>query len=202
MEPSSTAVPPSVPQGSSTLRRMLSAIVALIAVGIVAKVGLFRNSPASEPTSDTLSPSAEPTATEVPSVNPSSTVIEETSSPAPSDVPGTSASSVGSLSTVPVASQYKDGTYAADGAYTSPGGAETIGVTLTIIGDVITDAKAEVHAEFGRSKQMQTAFAGGFGVEVIGKKINEVHLDKVSGSSLTPAGFNDALEKIKAQAKG
>jgi hypothetical protein len=28
-----------------------------------------------------------------------------------------------------------------------------------------------------------------------------VKLDKVSGSSLAPKGFNDAIEKIKAEAK-
>jgi hypothetical protein len=36
---------------------------------------------------------------------------------------------------------------------------------------------------------------------VVGKKIDEVQLTKVSGSSLTPQGFNDALAKIKAEAK-
>ena len=36
---------------------------------------------------------------------------------------------------------------------------------------------------------------------VVGKKITDVKLDKVSGSSLTPKGFNDALEQIKTLAK-
>jgi hypothetical protein len=36
---------------------------------------------------------------------------------------------------------------------------------------------------------------------VVGKNISELQLTKVSGSSLTPQGFMDALEKIKAEAQ-
>ncbi len=36
---------------------------------------------------------------------------------------------------------------------------------------------------------------------VVGKKIDEVQLTKVAGSSLTPKGFMDALEKVKTEAK-
>ena len=36
---------------------------------------------------------------------------------------------------------------------------------------------------------------------VVGKNIDEVAITKVAGSSLTPKGFTDALEKIKADAK-
>jgi hypothetical protein len=37
---------------------------------------------------------------------------------------------------------------------------------------------------------------------VVGKNIDEVNLGKVSGSSLTPIGFNNAIEDIRSQAKG
>jgi len=36
---------------------------------------------------------------------------------------------------------------------------------------------------------------------VIGKNIADVQLSRVSGSSLTPEGFNNALATIKSQAQ-
>ena len=44
-------------------------------------------------------------------------------------------------------------------------------------------------------------FASGFKALVVGKKITDVNLDKVSGSSLTSGGWNEAITKIEAQAK-
>lgn len=96
---------------------------------------------------------------------------------------------------------YADGTYTATGNYISPGGAEEIGVTITLQDGVIVNAKVETRATRPTSVKMQTAFEAGFAVFVIGKNIDEVELDKVSGSSLTPKGFNEALVEIKAQAQ-
>lgn len=96
---------------------------------------------------------------------------------------------------------YKDGTYKAIGNYVSPGGAESIDVSITLKGNVITEAEVVSKAERSTSKQMQKQFISGYKAQVIGKNINEVNLTKVSGSSLTPRGFNEALDEIKAQAK-
>jgi hypothetical protein len=38
-------------------------------------------------------------------------------------------------------------------------------------------------------------------VVVVGKRIDEVKLDRIAGSSGTPHGFNAALERIKEQAR-
>lgn len=51
------------------------------------------------------------------------------------------------------------------------------------------------------SARFQDLFAQNYKPLVIGKNIDEVQLGKVSGSSLTPMGFNDALAKIKTQAQ-
>lgn len=96
---------------------------------------------------------------------------------------------------------YKSGTYTAVGNYNSPGGAEEIDVKLIIEDDVVVDAEVVSKATRPVSVKMQTAFIGGFKTLVVGKKLDEVTLDKVSGSSLTPKGFNEALVEIKAQAK-
>lgn len=98
-------------------------------------------------------------------------------------------------------SAYKDGTYTAVGNYTSPGGPEELGVTLTIANGVVTDSTVEVKATRPMSKTKQTDFAEHYKEQVVGKNIDEITLTKVSGSSLSPKGFNDAVEKIKTEAK-
>lgn len=96
---------------------------------------------------------------------------------------------------------YQDGEYMAVGAYTSPGGGETIDVSLTLEDNVITNVSVTSNAKLPISKKYQKDFVGGFEDQVVGKNIDEVQLDVVSGSSLTPIGFNNALEQIKAEAQ-
>lgn len=96
---------------------------------------------------------------------------------------------------------YKDGTYSATGSYKSPAGPEQIGVTLTLKNNIVTDATVTPEATAKRSVMMQNDFAANYKPLVVGKNINDINLTKVSGSSLTPAGFNDALANIESQAK-
>lgn len=96
---------------------------------------------------------------------------------------------------------YVDGVYDVKGEYTSPAGPETINVKLTLKDSIVTDVEMTPEATNDKSKFMQAAFEKGYKEFVIGKNINDISLEKVSGSSLTPMGFNDALEKIKVQAK-
>lgn len=97
-------------------------------------------------------------------------------------------------------SVYADGIYEVVGAYTSPAGPEELGVTVTVANNLISDVEVEVKATNAVSKKMQTDFADNYKVQVVGKSLDEVNLTKVSGSSLTPKGFNDALQKIKIEA--
>lgn len=101
----------------------------------------------------------------------------------------------------PAIVSYRDGSYEVTGNYVSPGGEETIGVKLVLKDGVITEAEVTPQATRPKSVLMQKLFTDGFKEMVIGKNINEVKLDRVSGSSLTPKGFNDAVEKIKAESK-
>ena len=96
---------------------------------------------------------------------------------------------------------YKDGTYTAEGAYVSPGGDESINVTLVLKDGILVDSTVKSLATRPVSVKMQTAFISGYKTLVVGKKLSEVTLTKVSGSSLTPKGWNDALAKIQIQAK-
>jgi hypothetical protein len=56
-------------------------------------------------------------------------------------------------------------------------------------------------ASDGRSERYHNMFISGYQQYVVGKNIASVYLTKVSGSSLTPSGFDDALTQIKSQAK-
>ena len=96
---------------------------------------------------------------------------------------------------------YKDGTYTAIGHYASPAGPETINVSVTLKGNVITDADVQPQATNKKSVFMQNAFIGGYKAQVVGKNIDEVRLvGNISGSSLTLNGFNEALSQVKVQA--
>ncbi len=107
-----------------------------------------------------------------------------------------------STDTPPAATfKYKDGTYSVKGNYVSPGGPEEIPVTITLKNDIITAATMTVNSPRPMSQNFQTQFHDNFQTFVVGKNIDEVTLVKVSGSSLTPKGFNDALAKVKVEAK-
>lgn len=97
-------------------------------------------------------------------------------------------------------STYQDGDYSATGSYSTPGGQESITVSLTIEDDVITQVNAVGSASRGDSAQYQSAFLSGYKSSVVGKDIKTVKLSRVAGSSLTSTGFNRAIEKIKDEA--
>ncbi|QOT22305.1 hypothetical protein [Paenarthrobacter sp. YJN-D] len=99
------------------------------------------------------------------------------------------------------ASTYKDGTYSADGTYTSPNGQETVGVELTLAADKVSAVNITVHPSNPNTKKFQGEFASGIAAQIVGKDVDELKVSKVAGSSLTSGGFNDALEQIKSQAK-
>lgn len=99
------------------------------------------------------------------------------------------------------ASVYKNGTYSADGSYKSPAGFEKIHVTLIIKDDVIISSEVQGTATNLKSQKFQGIFIENYKQYVVGKSIDTVKLDKVSGSSLTGAGFNDAVTKIKVESK-
>jgi hypothetical protein len=97
---------------------------------------------------------------------------------------------------------YKDGDYSAVGSYAVPNGAtEQVGVKLHLKGDIIDSVDVQSMAKLPTSVRYQGIFIENYKQYVVGKPINAVELDEVSGSSLTPKGFNDALQKIKEEAK-
>jgi hypothetical protein len=152
--------------------------LAIIGIIVIAFIGIVAYQSQSPSQSQTTNPQSSPAVTSAAQAEPTTASAEDTN-----------------------ASAYKDGTYTAVGNYTSPGGQETLGVTLTIANGVITDSEVEVQATRPTSVERQTDFANNYAAQVEGKNIDEISLTKVSGSSLSPKGFNDAVEQIKTQAQ-
>ena len=98
-------------------------------------------------------------------------------------------------------STYEDGTYSATGSYISPGGMESIDLTVTIENGIITATELGQNASDGDARQYQAAFASGYSELIVGKDVDEVSLSRVAGSSLTSNGFNNALDQIKDDAQ-
>ncbi|GAB3068791.1 FMN-binding protein [Nocardioides zeae] len=94
------------------------------------------------------------------------------------------------------------GTYDAEGGYTSPGGQQSVGVEVTLDADgTVTDVEVTPEASDSTSERYQSQFAGGIADEVVGKRIDELDVSTVAGSSLTSGGFNDAIDDIISQAR-
>ncbi|MER5806151.1 hypothetical protein [Streptomyces mirabilis] len=93
---------------------------------------------------------------------------------------------------------YADGEYSVDGDYGTQN--SSIGVSLTLDGGVITKVDVAPHATNSTSRDYQERFAEAVPDIVVGKRIDDVRLDRVAGSSGTPDGFNDAVQKIKDEA--
>jgi hypothetical protein len=127
----------------------------------------------------------------------------DSSSNTASDLPTTAPSSSTDEGTTSSSSDtFTNGTYSSTGSYQTPGGQESIGVKVTLTDGVITDASVTQMGETGEAKQFQAQFASGFKSQVVGKKVSDVKLSRVAGSSLTPNGFNSALSEIQKQAQG
>jgi len=93
---------------------------------------------------------------------------------------------------------YRDGTYEATGWY---GGLPSHhDVELTLVDDEVTQVSVSTPAEDPTSLEYQQAFAAAVPGEVIGRRVDEIQIDRLAGASGCPDGFMDALEQIKAEA--
>jgi uncharacterized protein with FMN-binding domain len=94
--------------------------------------------------------------------------------------------------------RYRDGDYEAKGWY--GGGPSSIDVELTLRDNRITDVEVTPNATNPTSLDFQERFADAVPAEVEGQPIDEVRVGRLAGSSSTPDGFNDALNKIREEA--
>jgi uncharacterized protein with FMN-binding domain len=109
-----------------------------------------------------------------------------------------SVSTSGSESKVRKEIVYKDGEYKATGKYGSL--PSSITVTVSLEDNVITNVKVTPHATNTTSLDLQERFADAVPNVVVGKRIDDVKVGRLAGSSGTPDGFNNAIQQIKEQA--
>ncbi|WP_258059047.1 FMN-binding protein [Arthrobacter sp. B1805] len=171
-------------------KRVLTALAAVSILGAAGCAGAEAESPASG------SPAAE-APTGATTTAPTST--EEPATAAPS---GSAAANDPAPTAAAASDQtYTDGTYTQTGSYQSPAGPEEVGVTITLEADVVTAVEVEPMPDNPTTTMYQERFAGGISDAIVGKKLDELAVDKVAGSSLTSGGFNEATGKIKSEAQ-
>lgn len=139
----------------------------------------------------------------VSSVATNATAIVPATTPSLNDTAAPSTDATAAPTTAPnqSISAFKDGAYTANGKYSTPESTESITVNVTLKNGVIIDTSANATPRSRDSREYVTMFLENYKSQVIGKNISELKLGRVSGSSLTPQGFNTALESITSQAK-
>jgi hypothetical protein len=152
-------------------------------------------SPSATPTvAPTATPTAVPTAT-------ATTAAKPPAAAGPTAAPTGSPSASPTPAPTTASSTYADGNYSATGTYNSPGGKETIRVTLDLANDIVADlAVTSVHID-STAANYENAFEGGIQAIVVGKDIDSLNVGPVAGSSLTSIGFDRAIATIKGLAK-
>ncbi|MHA7262648.1 hypothetical protein ACX80W_05515 [Arthrobacter sp. TMN-37] len=165
-----------------TGKRVLHALAAASLLGVAGCAGTAP-SPGSEPAGEAAS----------------SAPAETSAGAEPTEAaPSTSGEAAGGAAAGQV---YEDGEFTQVGSYVSPGGTEEIGVTLTLEKDVVTAVATEPMPSNPTAKLYQARFSGGIQEEIVGKKLDELKVDKVAGSSLTSGGFAEATDLIKSEAR-
>ncbi|MDB5183544.1 MAG: hypothetical protein JWO07_225 [Candidatus Saccharibacteria bacterium] len=130
--------------------------------------------------------------------NNNSTKASDTTVASTSPSPSSSTSAAASSSST---SSFKDGTYNATGSYDSPGGKQSVDVKVTLAGGTVTDVSLVGHPNDSNAQMYQSQFESAYKTQVVGKKITDINLSRVAGSSLTSIGFNNAISDIEKQAQ-
>ena len=179
------------------MNKQIKLIISIVAVAFVASVIFIIAKPVSVPTSGVVQVTNQaPTETLNGSgINPINTTntgnaANKTNVPA-GDLP----------QTIKKSTKYKNGTYSVTTSYDTPADLQNMGLSITINNDMVIGSTFTNMANDGKSSRYQNAFAGGYKAQIVGKNIDSINLDAVSGASLTSAGFNDALNQIKTTAQ-
>ena len=128
---------------------------------------------------------------------------EEAGTSSPGAAAPTAASSASVATSAPAASSASagaSGTWTGTGDYRTPGGTESVTVTLTAKDGVVSAVTVKGSGGSPNSQRYQSAFISGVSGEVVGKQLSTLEVGAVSGSSLTGKGFNAAVDEIRADA--
>lgn len=84
------------------------------------------------------------------------------------------------------------------GTYESPAGTENMTIAFTLKGDLVENVALTSGSSNETSEKFQKLFMAGVKSQVVGKKVSDIGtFDRVNGASLTGAGFNQAVAKLK-----
>lgn len=106
--------------------------------------------------------------------------------------------------TSPTAGPYADGRYSASEAYGPIDDLveeDSIDVTLTLSEGRITDVDVVGHALTDTSKEHVQRFVDKIDQEVVGRSVEDAHVEALAGASKTSKAFNDAVDAIAEQAR-
>ncbi|MCX8035348.1 MAG: FMN-binding protein [Candidatus Dojkabacteria bacterium] len=98
-------------------------------------------------------------------------------------------------------STYKNGSYTTEVAYSVPDGFNKLKLSIKLENGKITEVNVTQSDIDSESKKYDRRFQSNYKSFVINQDIDNLRLDVVSGASLTTDAFNNALEKIRQQAK-
>jgi uncharacterized protein with FMN-binding domain len=132
---------------------------------------------------------------------PANATSEAPAATTPAAAASSTPSGVASSGAAASTSTFRDGSYVENGSYQSPAGTAEITVKLSLANDIVTAVTVTGHASDPSAKQYQDDFISGISGQVVGKKISDLNVTKVSGSSLTSNGFRAAVAKIQNEAR-
>lgn len=98
-------------------------------------------------------------------------------------------------------SLYRNGRYTATGHYLTPGGNESIAVSIDVQADAVAASAIQVEATSPTARQFQQQFRTTIASHITARPLSTLSVSRVSGASLTSLGFNDALAKVRQEAK-
>ena len=126
----------------------------------------------------------------------------QTANPAPA---GTAAPATTAPAPAPTVTggPYADGQYAASESYGVVDGVieeDSIDVTATLQGGVITDVSVTGHPLLTQSHDYMQGFVNEISGAVVGRSVEDAHVTALAGASKTSNAFNDAIDDIASQA--
>lgn len=124
------------------------------------------------------------------------TVVTPAEESTPVQTTGTVNETTGTTSAAPQVKAALNGSFHITKEYKTPGGMEPMDVTVVIKEDVITAVSGKNVAIAMKSKDYQDKFLSGIAGQIVGKKVSDVNVTNVNGSSLTAQAFNTALHNL------
>lgn len=131
-------------------------------------------------------------------INTSEPIVATSTEPVQKNNPSTTSPTPTKPTEKPVTQTTK--TYTAEETYRKSDNIYTIDVTLDVSNGVVKNADVMYgNKETGYQHPFQERFDAVYKTEVIGKKLEDIHLSRVGGASLTSKAFNEAVANIISQ---